>query len=254
MLDANSALVLPAMTHLWSLAAEEQFYLVWPVALVLVLRARLALSAWALTAGLALMTAEQLRLFLHGASWSRLGYGIDTRSTSLLVGCLLAVLLAGGARSSVERVAKRFAPVALVYLLVFVVLDLQRGLFVGPLLVAGFCAAALVVVALDDESPISRALALRPFTFLGRISYSLYLWHVPVLAAFGVTHPQVGLVVPPAIAAAVACATASHYLVERPFLRRRQRLERRAPLTLAKLEPVSSKRRTLSARPAAAAA
>jgi peptidoglycan/LPS O-acetylase OafA/YrhL len=119
------------------------------------------------------------------------------------------------------------APVALVYLLVFVVLDLQRGLFVGPLLVAGFCAAALVV-ALDDESPISRALALRPFTFLGRISYSLYLWHVPVLAAFGVTHPQVGLVVPPAIAAAVACATASHYLVERPFLRRRQRLERRA--------------------------
>jgi peptidoglycan/LPS O-acetylase OafA/YrhL len=60
--------------------------------------------------------------------------------------------------------------------------------------------------------------------FLGRISYALYLWHIPILAAYGVSHPQAELRVVPALATALGCATASYYLVEKPFLRRKQQL------------------------------
>jgi peptidoglycan/LPS O-acetylase OafA/YrhL len=214
----------PALTHLWSLAAEEQFYIVWPAVLFLVLRARLRLAATVLAAGLVLMTAEQLRLFFEGAPWARMGYAIDTRSTSILVGCLLAVLLASGARSKVEAIGKRIGPLGVALLLFFVVIDLGRGLFAGPLVVAALGSAVLILRALDSDSWLSRGLSVAPMVFLGRISYALYLWHIPILAAYGVSHPQAELRVVPALATALGCATASYYLVEKPFLRRKQQL------------------------------
>jgi peptidoglycan/LPS O-acetylase OafA/YrhL len=213
------------LTHLWSLAAEEQFYIVWPVLLFVVLRARLRLAAGVLVAALAVVSAEQLRLYFADTWRPRLEYGIDTRSTSILVGCLLAVLLASAARPHVELVGKRVAPLAIALLLLLVVVDLDAAIFVGPLLVAALVAAILILRALDGESRLAKVLAFAPFVFLGRISYALYLWHVPILSLYGVTHPHLTLMAIPAVATAVACATASYYFVEKPFLRRKRKFE-----------------------------
>jgi peptidoglycan/LPS O-acetylase OafA/YrhL len=213
------------LTHLWSLAAEEQFYVIWPVLLFIVLRARLRLTLWVLVAALTLVSAEQVRLYVADTWRPRMEYGIDTRSTSILVGCLLAVLLASAARPHVELVAKRVAPLAISLLLLLVVVDLDAAIFVGPLLVAALASAVLILRVLDGESRLARAFALAPFVFLGRISYALYLWHVPILSLYGVTYPHPTLMAVPAVATAMGCATASYYLVERPFLRRKRKFE-----------------------------
>jgi peptidoglycan/LPS O-acetylase OafA/YrhL len=223
-----------SLTHLWSLAAEEQFYVVWPVLLFVVLRARLRLALWMLVAALVVATAQQLRLYFEDAWGPRLLFGVDTRSTSIVVGCLLALLLASDARSRVEVVGKRVAPIAIPVLVLLVVLDLDKAMFAGPLLLAGIATAVLILRALDGTSLLSKALALSPLVFLGRISYSLYLWHIPILLLFGVTRSEFTSLTIPAVATAVACATASYYLVEMPFLRRKRKFE---PRSVERAEP-----------------
>ena len=121
------------------------------------------------------------------------------------------------------RIPQRLELVAPVVLVALIVIDWQRSLFAGPLLVAALCSAVLVVQALDRTSPVARALSIAPMVFLGRISYGLYLWHLPILAAFGVMGAGLTPVAVPAVAVAVAAATASYYLVELPFLRRKSR-------------------------------
>ena len=210
------------LAHLWSLSAEEQFYLVWPLVLLGFFRARLGLAAWACATGIVLVQLRALDLLASGASTPRVEFGVDTRSVSILTGCLLALLLA--ARSGpVPRIPQRLELVAPVVLVALIVIDWQRSLFAGPLLVAALCSAVLVVQALDRTSPVARALSIAPLVFLGRISYGLYLWHLPILAAFGVMGAGLTPVAVPAVAVAVAAATASYYLVERPFMRRKSR-------------------------------
>ena len=83
----------------------------------------------------------------------------------------------------------------------------------GVLILASLAGVGLIVAALDG-GPIARALALTPLVFLGRISYSLYLWHMPVLVAFDNDLVAVG--------AALVLATLSYYLIERRFTRPRK--------------------------------
>ena len=210
------------LAHLWSLSAEEQFYLAWPLVLLGLFRGRLGLAAWACAAGIVLVQMRALDLLASGASTPRVEFGVDARSVSILTGCLLALLLA--ARSGpVPRIPHRLELVAPVVFVALIVIDWQRSLFAGPLLVAALCSAVLVVQALDRTSPVARVLSIAPMVFLGRISYGLYLWHLPILAAFGVIGAGLTPMALPAVAVAVAAATASYYLVERPFLRRKSR-------------------------------
>ncbi len=227
-LAAGHAGALPdELEHLWSLSAEEQFYLVWPLLLLGFFRGRVGLAGWACATGIVLVQLRALDLLATGASTQRVEFGVDTRSVSILTGCLLALLLA--ARSgSVPRIPQRLELVAPVLFVALVVIDWKRSVFAGPLLVAALCSAVLVVQALDRTSPVARALSLAPMVFLGRISYGLYLWHLPILAAFGVMGAGLTPVAVPAVALAIAAATASYYLVELPLRRRWSRPATRA--------------------------
>ena len=214
--------------HLWSLAAEEQFYLVWPILLVCGLARRRRWATIVLAAAIAFVALRQFQLVLGGVPPHRLGFGPDTRSGSILIGCLFAVLRAN------ERGARRLAgfarvalPFALVLGYVVVIANLGRTLFGGPLTLFGFCAAVIIVALLDERCVLRRWLSPRPLVYLGRLSYSLYLWHLLIFTALGVALVGAnGAAGAPrataAVAASLVAAALSYHFVEIPFLRRKR--------------------------------
>ena len=164
--------------HTWSLAIEEQFYVLWPIVLVGLISVsgrRLALLATLSAAAVSI----GLRFALAGdpAGIGRAYYGSDTNAFALLLGCALAIAVTGGWRPRVPRWLSFGS--ALVLGLVFTVNQSEIGaLTFGDTLgaIAATCSIA-ALVTMPHHHPI---LAARPLVALGRISYGLYLVHVPI--------------------------------------------------------------------------
>lgn len=216
---------LGALGHTWSLAIEEQFYLLWaPVLALCLIRVR---DVRALAGPVAGVAVALMALFwvLWGSVGPILYYRPDPRFGELLLGAALALLLAGQ-RGPVTRGWDRAASVGVLVALVglwwarrtypsFDYVSLGNPLAGIPVVAA--CTALLIArLATSDRAWLSWALRLPPLPFIGRISYGLYLWHLPLFALIGDDVVQ--------LVATFAAATASFYLVERPFLRRKERL------------------------------
>jgi peptidoglycan/LPS O-acetylase OafA/YrhL len=182
------------LLHFWSLAIEEQFYVIWPLVAALVFgrtRARLAPTS-RLAAAVAVMIGLSAVSCALSSSADRSYYGTDTRAGEFLVGALLAVGVASPrTRDAVTRAA-RLAPAALATigsLWFFARLDdawLQRG---GRIGVAVLC--ALLVAAGWGDGRVSRLFGLAPLQAMGRASYTIYLVHWPVFLILDV--PRTGL-------------------------------------------------------------
>jgi peptidoglycan/LPS O-acetylase OafA/YrhL len=219
------------LQHLWSLAVEEQFYVVWPLLLVagffLVGRRRLPLLV---VAGIAGSTALMWLLY-HGGDPSRVYYGTDTRAQELLVGILLAL-----AWPYVERVGRRVPLLDLVGLGALVgtlvifrtVWDFDPRLYRGGMLAFALVFVVLIGAVAHPRSRLGHALGVQPLRWVGERSYGIYLWHWPVIALMrpGVDVPWTGpgLVVAQA-AIVLAAAALSYRFVEQPI--RSGRLQRR---------------------------
>jgi len=220
-----------AMIHLWSLAAEEQFYIVWPLLLLILIRTGgVRLVARALVVLLMAAIVYRLQLLLRGASIERLHYAPDTHADSLLIGCAFGcyftrcgvpVWIKSSARA--REVASAVTLLLVIAAVVLLERIPQRLAYETQLLPTGFALVAgiFVVCAVTGETVVARGLSVRPVVFLGRISYSLYLWHLPVLVAFAGTHREVGLPTIAAVVVAVVLASCSRKFVELPFLHRR---------------------------------
>ena len=237
------------LQHTWSLAVEEQFYLVWPLVVVCVFAAGVGVMdrrrrLLAVTIGGAAVSAVLTMVLSHLASPGRVYFGTDTRAQELLVGAALGAALCRqwqghSTPSSAWTRARGSLPTAASAggLLVLVVAahradgartEFQHGLMLWVALAAAGLIAGIV---LDQGTPVSRLLSTRPLVAIGRLSYGLYLWHWPVYQALDGERTGLG---PIALAlariAVTACfAIASLLLIELPAQRLRLRTKRLLP-------------------------
>jgi len=230
------------LTHTWSLAIEEQFYLVWPLILMAVLglcRRRRHAGLYAVFAvsmgGALLSTAWMARLYRSGATANRMYFGTDTHAQSIMVGCALAAALTvlkvrrrDDALVPVARTPTGRRTLAGAGVAAAVALGWQwthvgsRGPFAyegGFLVGALLTAIVLASVACAPKGPLAVALSWAPLTYLGTISYGMYLWYFPIFQVVDEarTHRTGLSLFAIRVAVDIVIATGSYFLIEQPI-------------------------------------
>jgi peptidoglycan/LPS O-acetylase OafA/YrhL len=215
--------------HLWSLAVEEQFYLLWPLAFAACMtrfghrRVVIGVIAGAIASSLL------MAILFDPANPNRVFYGTDTRATPLLIGVALAFFWAP------ERLRPKtgmLAPVALdviggiglamVLITLFSVHDYDLGLYHGGFLLLSLWTAMLIAALAHPAAHLGRFVGSPGMRWLGLRSYSFYLWHWPVMQ---LTRPGIDVALHGPIlfalqlALTVALADLSYRYVEQPFRR-----------------------------------
>lgn len=184
------------LTHLWFLGVTMQFYLVWPLLLLLLRRVCPTRRALLVAVGaLVLASAIEMAVLYDPSDTSRVYYGLDTRAAELLVGALCALATEGAgwqlARSSRDG-RERFplpgwcyevagvAALALLVVMTFAIDGFSSLTYYGGTLGAALLAAVLVGVVCRG-GVLGSVLGAPPLVAAGAVSFSLYLWHYPLL-------------------------------------------------------------------------
>jgi peptidoglycan/LPS O-acetylase OafA/YrhL len=219
------------LRHAWSLAIEEQFYLVWPLAVFGLLylargsRRALFVTCAVLAVGSALLMTA---LYEPGTDPSRVYYGTDTRAQSLLVGAMLGTLLArrrGITSHRARNVLHLAAVVAAVALLFIWTSTNERAEWQYR---GGFALAAVLVALViasvtepDAAGPLATLLSLGALRAIGAVSYGLYLFHWPVYIVLDENRTALdgAALLSLRLAVTGALAAASYFLLEQPIRR-----------------------------------
>ncbi len=213
--QALKGLVVDGFSHTWSLGVEEQFYLLWPLALIYFCKRRISVLAATIVA---VWSYRALLIWAWHVNQIWIFEAFDTRCDHLLVGCLLACLLQYG-------VVPRFwqlvcSPGATFCVMGSVALSVAAHPYLDPKVIDSvsfiieplLVALLLIQLVALSKFPVIRWLELTPVVYLGRISYSLYLYQ-ELFSEFGGGMPLV-----PRVVLALGAAAASYHLVEKPLL------------------------------------
>jgi peptidoglycan/LPS O-acetylase OafA/YrhL len=217
------------LTHLWSLAVEEQYYLIWPLLLVLffLIRAPRWFMLLVVLAGVAASTTAAVLLYDPFADPSRVYYGTDTRALAPLIGAALALAVQPWRhRTRLPRGTRRGLDVlGIVAVLALATVaaslsDSDHLLYGAGFLGIAVLGVVVVGVAGHPGTALGEMLGTQPLRWLGERSYGIYLWHWPVcvLTRPGEDVPLTGWAnAALRIALALLLAETSYRLIERPI-------------------------------------
>lgn len=217
------------LTHLWSLAVEEQFYLLWP--LVLWLGLRYLPKRWhlvVLTLLAALASAALMAWLYHpGTDPSRVYYGTDTRAFSLLLGAALALVWPSRHLLPIVSPKKRWSldlvgglGLLTIGWMVWQTNQYETALYRGGMVLLALATVGVVAALAHPASRLSRLLGFKPLRWLGIRSYGIYLWHYPVIVLTTPAITTTGLNPERAgaqVAASIGLAALSWRFVEEPI-------------------------------------
>lgn len=217
--------------HTWSLAMEEQFYLLWPVLLSLIFVRRPIRYVLGL---ITVMITWRCFLALSGADPDRTYNGFDTHGDALLIGCLLALLVRRTPDPTIHL--SKLWPVASAGLLAILFLLTHRTVLAQT---AGLSIASVltfvIIAGLRRETLLKSLLSTRPLVYLGKISYGFYLWHFPIV--FGLSHYGIAGKLA-AFMFSFGLASASYHWIELPFLALKKQFTAR-PSTVSGSRPAT---------------
>jgi len=212
--------------HLWSLAIEEQFYIVWPLVLIglLTLRTRPRALLVIFAVLVALIGVHRIHVFDTSSTWVGAYVRTDTRIDSMIVGAFFAVVYRHYRPH--PRVVSILATVGLVGILwIKYAIPHSPEIFRSGFTVIAICTGVCVLAGAQGDWVFSRVLTWRPLVSLGKVSYGLYLYHHLVFIVVGrhVTSGPNSVRIVLAVAAAAVLTWASWRFVEQPFLRLKDR-------------------------------
>lgn len=179
------------LKNLWSLAIEEQFYIIWPILLVIGLYLFKKRSKLSIIVFIGALCSALLMSILYqpGTDPSRVYYGTDTRSFELLIGCWLALVWPMNRLStknlSSEHINKLnsigLISFSIFILSIFLVDEYQVFLYRGGMFLLCLNAAVLIACVCHPSSFLGKLLSLKPLCWIGSRSYGIYLWHYPIM-------------------------------------------------------------------------
>jgi peptidoglycan/LPS O-acetylase OafA/YrhL len=228
------------LQHLWSLSVEEQFYIVWPWLLLGVLavaralgRAHLRLLLPVLGTAVALSFAISLWESLNKPNWSY--FSIESRAWELGAGALIAIVgpWISARLGGRPRIGLFFGGLTALVVSAFVISP--DTVFPAPWAAAPVLACGMILVAGEVGKRQWWVLTNPAMRYLGRISFSLYLWHYPVYIVAVSLHPERGVALTVAmVVSTLALSVACYHLVEKPLRRPSSRAGFRRPARVSR--------------------
>ncbi|MEY9093598.1 acyltransferase family protein [Paenibacillus sp. RC84] len=176
--------------HLWSLSIEEQFYVIWPLLLIFLVRLlrRQGKLAVFILLGAAVSAIAMALLYVPGTDPSRVYYGTDTRAFAILIGAALAVVwpswrltdrISSRARSLLDLLGA--AAMLILFIMMNQTNEYDSSLYPVGFLFLSVVTAVIIAVLVHPASQLGAILAAKPLSWIGKRSYSLYIWHYPVI-------------------------------------------------------------------------
>lgn len=207
---ANAQLLGNGFGHLWSLGLEEQFYIVWPLLLAALLRRRTSPRRLILLLVGGILIVNLIRIGVApDGNWRRVNYLPDTHGDVIMFGCLAAIIWKH------RRIAvPRSGVIGSIVVMAGMVAWFRETtpLYLLPLPFFAIAACLLLFAALEPQSSVANVLQNKLLVGAGRMSYSVYLWHVPLI----------GLLGPVGIFPAVALSWISYRFIEQLFRRKKR--------------------------------
>ena len=207
--------------HLWSLGIEEQFYLIWPLTIWLLAKLKIPskmMIPLILFASLVVMV-HRTSLWNDGTSWIILYIRTDTRLDSLLIGAMFAYVYRHfQVPSKILNSVATLSFLGLVY--IKYVLDKSPFIFEMGWTIIALLAGFIILSVAEGAFFIQKVFTWRPLTMIGKVSYGLYLWHMPIFVLFGrhVTSGSRPLRLLIGIIIASVVTSLSWFFIEKPFL------------------------------------